>query len=358
MTHELSRYLALAGLRGIGLRRKLALLEAMPLDLIWQQAAQARVPGLSTYQCQQLLTPSENITSALAWYAEADDHHILTLADPRYPLALRAIEDPPLVLFVQGNLDSLNQPSIAMVGSRNAPPPSLDLAQEWAAQLAQMGLGVISGLAIGIDGASHRGALEHGQTVAVLGCGLRHCYPKRHDQLAAQIRKQGALVSEFWPQQTVRAQHFPQRNRIVSGLSYGVLVVAAAKRSGSLITARLAAEQGREVFAVPGSVRDPHAAGCHYLVQQGAKLVTSPVDLVEELCPQWQAEPPSVQPEVTSKLPHPGLLDSVGYETTPVDLVVQRSQLPVAEVLERLIELELDGWVQAVPGGYMRLRGR
>ncbi len=358
MNPELSRYLALAGLRGLGLRRKIALLEAMPLDLIWRRAAQAAVPGLSAEQCRQLLSPSKQIESALAWCAEADDHHILTLGDPNYPVALRAIADPPLVLFIQGRLDALGPPAIAMVGSRNASPPTLDLAQEWAAQLAEMGLVVVSGLAIGIDGASHRGALQQGNTLAVLGCGLRHCYPKRHEPLAAQIRTRGALVSEFWPEQEVRAQHFPQRNRIVSGLSYGVLVVSAALKSGSLITARLAAEQGREVFAVPGSVRDPHAAGCHWLVQQGAKLVTSPVDLVEELCPQWTAASPPAQSEMKPKLPHPSLLDSVGYETTPVDVVVQRSELPVAEVLERLIELELDGWVQAVPGGYMRLRGR
>ncbi|GAA4895493.1 DNA-processing protein DprA [Ferrimonas pelagia] len=359
MTDALSRYLALASLRaGIGRMGKLALLEALPLEAIWQRAEQDSLPGWTPKQCQQLLTPDPAmLEQALSWQESAPDRHIVTLADPRYPLPLKAIADPPLVLFVEGQDAVLSQPAVAMVGSRNAALNSLALARSWSAELAEAGVVVISGLAVGIDGACHEGALTQGQTLAVQGCGLSHCYPKRHRALADRIRQNGALISEYWPVQPVRAHQFPQRNRIVSGLSYGVIVLEAGLKSGSLITARLAAEQGREVFAVPGSVDDPRRSGCHWLIQQGAKLATRPVDILEELLPQWR-EPASKRAALTNTdLPDPALLDRVGYEITPVDCLVQACGLTVGEVLEQLTELELDGRIAAVPGGYVRLRG-
>ncbi|MBY5994193.1 DNA-processing protein DprA [Ferrimonas balearica] len=357
------RWLALDAVSGLGQRKKLALLAAHSLEAIWEGAAQGRLPGLSAAQQRSLIRPDrDSIDAALAWLNARPDHHLLTLSDPRYPPLLKHLPDAPLLLFVAGDPTLLSRPALAMVGSRNASPAGRELAQHWARLLTEQGWLVISGLAEGIDGAAHLGALETGATVSVEGSGLAGVYPRRHQSLAQRIQQQGARVSEFWPGAGVRRSHFPRRNRIVSGLSLGTLVVEASLRSGSLITARLAAEQGREVFAVPGSVLDPNRAGCHYLIQQGAKLVTEPVDILEELLPQLP-EPLTAGVIAPSggdveNLPVPTLLDSVGYEATPVDDVVAHSRMPVDVVLEQLTEMELDGWVAAVPGGYVRLRGK
>ncbi|MBY6188790.1 DNA-processing protein DprA [Marinobacter hydrocarbonoclasticus] len=362
-TEEIRRWLALDALSRVSQVRKLALLEAFPWAELWERAAAGRLPGLSTAQHRALLEPDGHaIDHTLTWLQAAPHHHFIPLTDPRYPLALRHTEDPPLILFAAGEAEWLQQPMLAMVGSRNASLSGRQLAERWAASLAGLGWVLVSGLAEGIDGAAHRGALSQGPTVSVEGSGLASVYPKAHIGLAKEIEQCGVRVSEFWPSEGVRRSHFPKRNRIVSGLSRGVVVVEAGLKSGSLITARLANEQGRDVFAVPGSVLDPKRVGCHYLIQQGAKLAADPVDIIEELLPQLSREALEALIRVpqanVESLPVPALLDSVGYEATSVDDVVAISQLPVDVVLEQLTEMELDGWVAAVPGGYVRLRGK
>lgn len=359
----LTRWLALDALSGVGLVRKLALVEAIPWSQFWERAKRGRLPGLSEAQHRALLEPDQAaIQRTLSWLNSNPQHHIIPLTDSRYPPSLRNIADPPLLLFVAGDPDLLHRPALAMVGSRNASLAGRQLAQQWARTLTELGWTIVSGLAEGIDGAAHQGALELGQTVSVEGCGLGSVYPARHRALAQSITQNGARVSEFWPGVGARRSHFPRRNRIVSGLSQGVIVVEAGLRSGSLITARLAAEQGREVFAVPGSVLDPNRIGCHQLIQQGAKLASDPVDIIEELLLQLSTDALNALIRPTTmdveSLPVPALLDSVDYDATPVDDVVARSQLPVDVVLEQLTEMELDGWVAAVPGGYVRLRGK
>jgi DNA processing protein len=209
----------------------------------------------------------------------------LTVTDPRYPPQLADIHDPPPLLYVRGEVQLLSEPQIAIVGSRNPTPGGAEITQEFARHLTGYGLIVTSGLAQGIDGAAHLGALENGRTIAVFGTGLDRVYPAAHRTLARQIAENGALVSEFPPGCEPLAQNFPRRNRLISGLSLGVLVTEAALKSGSLITARTALEQGREVFAVPGSIRNPLARGCHALLRDGAKLVESAADILAELAP-------------------------------------------------------------------------
>ncbi|MBA3731560.1 MAG: DNA-protecting protein DprA, partial [Gammaproteobacteria bacterium] len=229
------------------------------------------------------------IDQDLAWSAQPP-HHVLVIGDPEYPRQLREIHGPPPVLFVNGDPHCLADPQIAIVGSRRPTPAGRDNAHTFAAHMANAGLIVTSGLAIGIDGASHEGALAAGGlSIAVAATGLDRVYPARHRELATRIAARGALVSEFPTGVAPRAEHFPRRNRLISGLSLGVLVVEAARRSGSLITAGCAAEQGREVFAIPGSIHNPVARGCHHLIRQGAKLVESAYDILEEI--RSQIEP-------------------------------------------------------------------
>ena len=224
------------------------------------------------------------IERATDWLAAARDHHLVSLGDPGYPDRLRQVPDPPLLLFVRGDPSILGDPTLAMVGSRNPSPAGADNAHEFARYLSRCGLIIASGLALGVDAAAHRGALLGGSpTVAVLGSGPDRVYPEQNRELADAIASQGAIVSEFFPGSPPRRTHFPRRNRIISGLSLGVLVVEAGLRSGSLISARLAAEQGREVFAIPGSIHNPMARGCHLLIKQGAKLVESADDVLGEL---------------------------------------------------------------------------
>ena len=357
MADSLFDWLALLLAKGMGLKGKLKLLQLAAPSVLRQWAIAGDLTGVSTRIQQQLATPDKRaIQQCLDWCESADDRHLVTLTDERYPFALKQITDPPLVLFVEGHLHTLSGPGLAVVGSRRASVTTKELTAEWSRQLAAEGWVIVSGLAEGVDACAHRGALEAGLTVAVTGCGLAQCYPKRHYELSQQIRTKGALVSPFPPWEKPKRAYFPQRNRIVSGLSYGTVVMEAGLKSGSLITARLASEQGREVFAVPGSVAHPEAAGCHFLIQQGAKLVTEPVHISEELLPMGQ--PQAIEAAaVETELPLPKLLDSVGYEATAVDVVVARSDLPVEEVLEQLLMLELEGRVAQVPGGYVRLRG-
>ncbi|MGB8856158.1 MAG: DNA-processing protein DprA [Burkholderiales bacterium] len=289
------------------------------------------------------------------------ENHFLTLADSSYPKSLLDLPDAPPILYVKGRVELLNVTSLAIVGSRNATPQGEENAEAFAEVLSQAGISVISGLALGIDAAAHRGGLRgRASTIAVVGTGLDTVYPARNRTLAHQIARQGALVSEFPLETPPDRANFPRRNRIISGLSRGVLVVEAALSSGSLITARLAAEQGRDVFAIPGSIHSPFSKGCHSLIKQGAKLVESAQDILEEL--NWQESARIVSGAETSEIdarPIAWLLQHMGFDPVSVDVLAARAMLSAEKISQSLLELELSGDISSLPGGlYQRLKKR
>lgn len=288
----------------------------------------------------------------LAW-AQQPGQRILALGDVDYPPALLEIPDPPSLLFVRGQAELLRQPGLAIVGSRNATPQGLRDAAAFAQHLATQGCCIISGLALGIDAAAHRGALAaNGATVAVTGTGPDRLYPARNRELALAIAEHGVIVSEFPLGTPAQAANFPRRNRIIAGLSRGVLVVEAALESGSLITARLAGEQGREVFAIPGSIHSPVARGCHQLIRQGAKLVETAADILEEL---GQTALRTPVPPTPVHAEHP-LLTALGHAPCSLDELVARSNMAADSVLAELLMLELSGEIAALPGNrYQKL---
>jgi len=296
--------------------------------------------------------------------AQGGTRRILTLSDPDYPAALLEIEDPPLMLYLtgmaHGDLAATLANCIAVVGSRNPTPQGAINARDFARVLAQAGLTVVSGLALGVDGAAHRGALEgiapastQLATVAVVGTGLDRVYPKSHLALAHVIAQRGLLLSEYPIGTPPLAANFPRRNRIIAALSRGTLVVEAALQSGSLITARLAAEQGREVFAIPGSIHSTQSRGCHALIKQGAKLVESAQDILEELQPGLPAAP--LRPaDATAPAPGPhgaSVLHDLGHDPVGLDALLARTGLDTATLQAQLMELELAGLVARLPGG-------
>lgn len=289
----------------------------------------------------------------MAWLQDAGNH-LLTLADQAYPSRLLEIPDPPPLLYAKGQLEQLRKPALAIVGSRNATPQGLKNAEDFAHALSDAGYCIVSGLALGIDGAAHRGALQGaGGTIAVVGTGLDVVYPSRHRQLAHQIAESGLLLSEFPLGTPSMAQNFPRRNRIISGLGYGCLVVEANLQSGSLITARLAAEQGREVFAIPGSIHSPLSKGCHRLIKQGAKLVDDIRDILEELGGTL-ATAPVANVGVASECDP--LLAHLGYDPVGMDTLAERSGLTSEALSAMLLLLELQGKVVSLPGGrYQRI---
>lgn len=289
---------------------------------------------------------------------------LITWNDARFPQRLREIASCPAALFYRGDPDLLLLPQLAVVGSRNATPQGLETALGFGAELARRGLTITSGLALGVDGAAHRGALSaDGHTIAVCATGLDRVYPSRHKALASEIDRLGLLVSEFAPGTTPRPDHFPRRNRVIAGLSLGVLVVEAASESGSLITARLAAEQGREVFAIPGSIHNIMARGCHRLIRQGAKLVESVDDILEEIGGQvgaWLRDAPAAAGSGSAPVAHRHMriLDALGDEPRAIDSLVDMLGLGVEQLSAALLELELEGRVGTAPGGrVMRLAG-
>lgn len=294
----------------------------------------------------------ENTLSTQAWLQQPGNH-LITLADSHYPPALLQIADPPPLLYAKGQLAMFAQHSIAIVGSRNASAQGEKNAEDFAYALSQRGLCIVSGMALGIDGAAHRGALKaQGGTIAVVGTGLDIVYPARHRELAHQIVEHGLLVSEFPLSTPSRAQNFPRRNRIISGLSLGCLVVEANVQSGSLITAKLAAEQGREVFAIPGSIHSPLSKGCHQLIKQGAKLVDNIQDIVDELGLAGQVATAGAK---EAPAPHP-LLDCMGHDPISMDTLVERSGLTSDNLSAMLLMLELENKVSSLPGGrYQRI---
>lgn len=294
---------------------------------------------------------AERTASTLEWL-QRPGNYLITLADAHYPRALLETPDPPPLLYCKGHPELLNQPALAIVGSRNATPQGEKTAEAFAQALSDHGYCIVSGLALGIDGAAHRGALlGRAGTIAVVGTGLDIVYPARHRQLAHEIAERGAIISEFPLGTPSMAQNFPRRNRIISGLSRGCLVVEANLQSGSLITARLAAEQGREVFAIPGSIHSPVAKGCHQLIKQGAKLVDSIHDILEELGTVSMAT--QTAPETTENDP---LLVHMGYDPVTTDTLIARSGLTSEALSSMLLVLELEGKVASLPGGrYQRL---
>ena len=359
---SLANWLRLTLIPGIGgqTQRKLLSVFGLP-DAVFSAGSTALRAAAGEKVAGLLLDRSNDaeIASAIAW-ANGEHQHIVTLADAEYPQALLEIADPPTLLYVRGRLELLNQPTIAIVGTRNPTPQGLQNAQAFAATLAQAGFVVASGLALGVDAAAHRGALSVGaKTVAFIGTGIDRIYPARNLELAHQLARQGCVVSEFPLGTPAIASNFPRRNRLISGISRGVLVVEAAPKSGSLITARLAGEQGREVFAIPGSIHSPQSRGCHQLIKQGAKLVETAEDVRVEL--RWAGVVPNSGRFVatTDRLhtPEDPLLALLGFDPCSLDELAERSSLPVETLNTRLLQLELAGELCSLPGGrFQRLR--
>jgi len=297
------------------------------------------------------------VSRSLEW-AGQPGHAVVTLADDAYPRALLEIADPPVLLYAHGRVELLNRPALAIVGSRNATAQGLRDAERFARAFSNAGLTIVSGLALGIDAAAHRGALSaRGSTIAVLGTGVDVHYPPRNAELAERIAGEGLLISEFPLGSKALAHNFPRRNRLISGLSLGCLVVEAAAASGSLITARSAAEQGREVFAVPGSIHSPLSKGCHALIKSGAKLVESADDVLAEIPGhRGMAAVARDEPPVDRAGPEDPLLAHMGFDPVDVDSLCALSGWPAERVASELLRLELDGHVAKLPGGlYQRL---
>jgi len=371
--NDLAAWLRLTRCQGVGPGAQRTLLAAFGLpDGIFSAGRSALVSVVGADIADRLLTEPDQagIEAALAW-VEEPGNHIITLADSAYPKSLLTIPDPPVLLYVKGNPDCLAQPAIAIVGARSATAQGIANAEAFARSLTAGGLAIVSGLALGIDAAAHRGAIDATQgpgTIAVIGTGADRVYPARNRTLAHDITTHGAIVSEY-PLGTPPLPHnFPRRNRIIAGLALGVLVVEAAVSSGSLITARLAADCGREVFAIPGSIHSPLARGCHRLIRDGAKLVETATDVLEEL--RWgddsvravkmsdRARTASAETTPSRQLALPAgdentvrALTALGHDPTDIDTLAARSGLTLDALYAILLPLELDGHISRLPGG-------
>ncbi|QDZ29251.1 DNA-processing protein DprA [Noviherbaspirillum sp. UKPF54] len=359
-TDDLAHWLRLERTPGVGsgTARKLLAAFGLPQNIFSASHAALR-EVVSERVAEALLAPVSDgirtLTDRTLEWAEQPGNRVLTLADTDYPQALLDITDPPCILYVKGRTDLLSSPALAVVGSRNATAQGISNAEKFSETLSQAGLTIISGMALGIDAAAHHGGLRGaGSTVAVIGTGANIIYPTRNRALAHMIAEGGCIVSEYALGTPVMSANFPRRNRIISGLAQGVLVVEAAAQSGSLITARLAAEQGRDVFAIPGSIHSPLSKGCHLLIKQGAKLVESAQDVLDEL-----KHPGSLQPAPASAaLPAVGIASSVlkalGHDPADLDTLAARCELDIAALHAELLTLELDGHIEMLPGGLVR----
>jgi DNA processing protein len=360
LTEDLAAWLRLSltpGLGGETLRRLLGAFGSPEGVLAASLPALARQAGEGVAAALKRGAPDGAVSAVGAWLDDPHNH-VVTLADAGYPPQLLQIADPPMLLYVKGRVELLAAPALAVVGSRHASAQGTINAETFARAFSDSGLAVVSGLALGIDAAAHRGGLAGpGSSVAVMGTGADIVYPARNRELAHDLAARGALVSEFPLGARPLAAHFPRRNRLISGLSLGCLVVEAAVDSGSLITARLAAEQGREVFAVPGSIHSPLAKGCHALIKQGAKLVESASDVLEELRMQAPGARPGA-PRGAGKDDGAGsLLAALGYDPCDRDTLAARLGLSAGETSALLTQLELEGHVAALPGGlYQRVQ--
>jgi DNA processing protein len=376
---ERAAWLRLSLTPGVGPATARRLLEVFGLpDAIFAASAKTLTPVAGETLARELAGPTTEaqraaIAATQTWLAQSPSHHLVTLADSAYPAGLLTMADPPPLLYAIGRLDVLAQPALAIVGSRSATQQGAATAESFAAGLARAGLSIISGLALGIDAAAHRGALKaaadgaRASTVGVVGTGIDVVYPAANRPLTEQVRRQALVLSELPLGTPALAHNFPRRNRLIAGLARGVLVVEAALRSGSLITARLAAEQGREVFAIPGSIHSPVAKGCHRLIKDGAKLVESVQDILEELrldtapARTPEREPASEAGAVPSGVGLPDLqqrvLDALGHDPTGLDQLCERAGCAAGDLTAALLELELAQHVERLPGNrYQRLR--
>lgn len=359
---EVAAWLRLAGSPGVGRRVAASLLQHFgDPAAIFAADFTALTTLVTPAQARALLAPPPAAAAALldatlAWLAQPGNH-LLTLLDPAYPALLREIGDAPIVLYIKGRAALLAGPLLAIVGSRNASVQGQHTARAFAQTLSGAGLGIVSGLALGIDAAAHAGALDGGAgTVAVIGTGADRIYPARNDALARRIAEHGCIVSEYPLGTPPRSENFPQRNRIISGLAAGVLVVEAAAQSGSLITARLAAQQGREVFALPGSVHSALAKGCHQLIREGAGLVESVADLAAALRISPLVHGAGVQPapQVAATAPESAVLALLGQAPMHVDTLGTHAALAPGELSSALLALELAGHIERLPGGLLQ----
>ena len=353
---DIEAWLCLRHCRGVPISTALALIEQLGGAQAVMRASSKtlqKISGTQTIDRQRLgIFDKQAVRRDINWLAASAHHHVVPFFDTRYPQLLRELPDPPLLLYASGDPHLLRSPQLAIVGSRNPTPTGRELAFRFSASLTRSGFTITSGMALGIDAAAHQGALSaSGSTIAVMATGLDRIYPARHRRLAQQIAEHGVLISEFPVGTTPRKQAFPQRNRIISGLCFGTLVVEAASKSGSLITARLAGEQGREVYAVPGSVLSPQSRGCHALLRDGAILVESEADILVELgnfelpvSPLEQTARQARQDEV--------LIQYMGYDPVTIDTLVSRSGLTVDKVCSMLSHLEVQGVVKTIVGGY------
>jgi DNA processing protein len=360
MTHEpgLASWLQLTLTPGLGAATLRSMLRQFGLP---QAILQKRRSELAAYLPAHVLAAldsgevREAVARALDW-AAGPGHAIVTLADETYPRALLEISDPPGLLYALGRTELLRRPALAVVGSRNGTAQGERNAENFAKALSDAGLSIVSGLALGIDAAAHRGGLAGAaSTIAVLGTGIDVLYPRRNSELAAEISARGVVISEFPLGTAPAAQNFPRRNRLISGLSQGCLVVEAALASGSLITARAAADQGREVFAIPGSIHSPLSKGCHALIKSGAKLVESAEDILAEL---GGFKPSGFASTTTAPkgAVDAGLLQHMGHDPVDVDSLCTRAGMSAEQVSSELLRLELDGRITSLPGGlYQRL---
>lgn len=350
--------------------RELLRLHGSAEALVDLSDAQLTAAGVTAEEIARLRNSNAPELDPWRMWLDGADRQVVGLSDPRYPRLLRTLSDAPLALWVHGSdLQLLDAPQLAIVGSRNPTRNGRETATQFARYLCERGLTITSGLAVGIDSASHEGALDgDASTLAVLGCGLDQVYPQSNSALAERIVADGALVSEFPPGTPPRRSHFPQRNRIIAGMSLGTLVVEAARRSGSLITAHLAAEYGREVFAIPGSIHNPLAKGCHALIRQGAKIVDDVADILVELAPLLGTQIDTADADsthepgshgLTKETAYEELLEVMGFDPVSLARLAERSGLTPAELSSMLLILEFDGLVEALPGGrYARMAKR
>ncbi|MEM1243300.1 MAG: DNA-processing protein DprA [Pseudomonadota bacterium] len=358
---NLPYHLALMLIPGIGIKLRRRILTDYPdlADFFNLSKRKLYSLGCNEQLIAMLKHPDwQMVERHIAWQTKSEAHHIISISDKDYPRALKYIDNPPTPIFVRGNKNILNEPQISMVGSRNATPNGARYAYDFAYHLAKSGLLITSGLAVGIDAASHQGALAAASaTIAVMGTGITTIYPRDNKQLAEQIiAKGGALISEFSLSTRPRRENFPRRNRIISGLALGVLVVEAAQRSGSLITAKYALDQGREVFAIPSSPHNPMAKGCHSLLKSGAKLVENISDILQELKPQLQQQCTQTLSNLSKINNLQGdakkCLDCIKFEPSPIDLIIQQAGLEANKVSSCLMQLELSGMVMKSAYGY------
>lgn len=359
-SHETLRFLlALKMIKGIGNITALKLLKAFqsPHQIFSANVKELSHAGLNSNIIQQITNFDFTcLDPVLAWESDPQ-RHIIDFKSPYYPALLTQINNPPIILFVMGNPEILTSPQVAIVGTRSPTPQGLESTRVLCQGLVEQGLTITSGLAMGIDGEAHRSSLKAGgYTVAVTGTGLNRVYPAKHRELAYLILEKGLLVSEKFPDEPLDGGSFPQRNRIIAGLCLGTLVVEAAQKSGSLITANHALEQGREVYAIPGSIHNPLAKGCHHLIKQGAKLVESVEDILEDLPSNAKVHINRLKEDNLCQLSKDdeAFLKCLDYEVTTLDTIVTRSQLTVEAVTNKLLELELEGWIINSVGGYIR----